>query len=42
MLLITSYQVSNYEEVYKVVEILEEIAQDHLYEQYSTKRGLVV
>eukprot|EP00102_Acyrthosiphon_pisum_P017350 XP_008188689.1 PREDICTED: NDMA-dependent alcohol dehydrogenase-like [Acyrthosiphon pisum] len=33
---------TSYEEVYKVVEILEEIAQDHLYEQYSTKRGLVV
>lgn len=33
---------TSYEEVYKVVEILEEIAQNHLYEQYSTKRGLVV
>ena len=33
---------TSYEEVYKVVEILKEIAQEHLYEQYSNKRGLVV
>nr|WP_263314728.1 kynureninase [Mammaliicoccus sp. Marseille-Q6498] len=33
---------TSYEEVYKVVEILEEIAQNQVYEKYSNKRGLVV
>lgn len=33
---------TSYEEVLTVVDILEEIAQKQLYEQYSNKRGLVV